>query len=735
MIPRLYATSFVVSQVATYHAVLRSLRAVLEVDLQVGFHPHTRPPDMACSFGGRAVVLPAGEVVERLVHAVQVRERVQLRRYETESSRQALQEEFSKELRTFFNGDWRLASVQHFCFEQGCCKGRSPAVALERAFALAVEFIFAPLCSTLPAESRWSTFGPALARQSGGHLLHSLLPRVLQHAFGTGGAAQPAGANAANADENSWHAFVQKKVKQAVDFHVANRAEGKQALLVALLTTAPIDELSARLQKLDHVGGSVSEIISPKGALHRCQKRLWTVANAWQMVSPDGATVAAIWRHLEDMPNSLDLLHASVLNVGASVWARLEVEYTGWPWLLLNGIMSGPAGDASQLALDIHRRFFEEDACCLDAAFSLPLRRTLRRPEDLQSPQLQALLVQLRRKVLATNMLLEGILSQIKAAVPNTPRNGLPLAEKLCYLGLLSQVLHSHIEKGRIGPRSCKPGVETLKAMGLLDRAAAPLPAKRPDTTLRNHMRSTVVRRRVALQLDSGGAAQPAEAEAGDAATGGAAQPAELAEWPLGSNAWPVTPECLEQFLQSAGSSHGVASKMPRIRWANRDAVLMEDKGLIGPTEKFDRRFSCAQAHPGLCRTKHAAYYQDALRLAWHIERGFTAADLGHYFLFDCPAEDAWWREGVVGGGGGVLVVAVAVVVARVSMAVAVMVAMVVVVGGGGWWWVVAGGGSASREPRMSLARPPALFCTIIILLSCSFYYATTLLCRIIILL
>ncbi len=410
------------------------------------------------------------------------------------------------------------------------------------------------------------------------------------------------------------------------------------------VTTAPIDELSARLQRLDHAGGSVLEIISPRGALHCCQQRLWAVVNAWQgraASAREGAAVAAVWRHLEDVPRTMDCLRASVLNVGASVWARLEVEYTSWPWLLLNGVVSGAGGGASQPALDIHRAFFEEDACCLDASFSLPLRRSLQRVEDLQRPEMQTLLVQLRRKVLTTNMLLEGLLAQIKASVPQTRKNGSPLAEKLSYLGLLSQVLHSHIDKGHRDPRSSKPDIQTLQTMGLLDRAGCRGQSKRPDIACRNRRRSR--------HVDSDGAAQPVEMRA--AATvppagimceaGGAAQLAELAEWPVGSADWPVAPDCLEQFLQSEGSRHGVAGKMPGLRLASSSAVLVEDQGLISPTKKFERRFSCTQAHPGLCRSKHAAVFPEALKLARHIEHCFTATDLGHYFLFHCPVQDA----------------------------------------------------------------------------------------------
>ena len=90
--------------------------------------------------------------------------------------------------------------------------------------------------------------------------------------------------------------------------------------------------------------------------------------------------------------------------------------------------------------------------CCLDEGFSTPLVRKLRLAVDpakeLMSAQMQALLSQLRHRLAkTTNMELECMLAQAKSAVPYSKHA--PSSERLAYLALLSQLSHSHLQRGR----------------------------------------------------------------------------------------------------------------------------------------------------------------------------------------------------------------------------------------------------------------------------------------------
>ena len=106
----------------------------------------------------------------------------------------------------------------------------------------------------------------------------------------------------------------------------------------------------------------------------------------------------------------------------------------------------------------------------------------------------------------------------------------------------------------------------------------------------------------------------------------------------VSSHDWPVSAAALSSFLvshssgQNGGSVAGVANKMTEIRWNSKSSMIARDAGLIPAKKKFRHRFSCSEAHPGLCCTKHHQWYSSCLSLAKNIEKFFTL-DLCHGFF------------------------------------------------------------------------------------------------------
>jgi hypothetical protein len=92
---------------------------------------------------------------------------------------QALYDEFVN----LFNGDLRHSVVQHYCYMPGCCEGHQRKVVLTRCVGLLSAALFSWIGVDLPAENRWYTFGPHLARQCSGMLTHRILGRVVALAF------------------------------------------------------------------------------------------------------------------------------------------------------------------------------------------------------------------------------------------------------------------------------------------------------------------------------------------------------------------------------------------------------------------------------------------------------------------------------------------------------------------------------------------------------------------------
>ena len=105
-------------------------------------------------------------------------------------------------------------------------------------------------------------------------------------------------------------------------------------------------------------------------------------------------------------------------------------------------------------------------------------------------------------------------------------------------------------------------------------------------------------------------------------------------DWSAGNDEWPVQPEILGAHLQ--GARQGLASRAEEERWANRTKLVVADCGKIPDERAFLHRYSCWERHPGLCWSRDRDVYDDVLRMAKSMERLFTSALVGHYFvIFD----------------------------------------------------------------------------------------------------
>lgn len=112
---------------------------------------------------------------------------------------------------------------------------------------------------------------------------------------------------------------------------------------------------------------------------------------------------------------------------------HIQVLYGRWPWKLIGGHL---LPDAERTAM--HREFFNEPPCCLDDWVSKWIRHSISEPSELDSEPFRNLFSTLSRLAPTTNMSLEGMLGMIRQSVGYTKCK--PLAERLSFLGLLSQL-------------------------------------------------------------------------------------------------------------------------------------------------------------------------------------------------------------------------------------------------------------------------------------------------------
>jgi len=288
---------------------------------------------------------------------------------------------------------------------------------------------------------------------------------------------------------------------------------------------------------------------------------------------------------------------------------------------------------------------------------------------DLETPDIVALRQHLAKMLLlATNMQLESLLSDLKHAAPNGKRA--PHAEKVAYQAHLSQIFKSHIADGRLDRRGGLARDELLR-MGLpLDQTScSPSRAQRPDcrwrvtelnTWMREHPEANLEQRCAAARriAETWAAFSPEEKQ--NHAAQMAPAPDEIFSepetassqgeapciWDAGNHEWPLRPEVLRGFVHDH-TAHwsrglpGVASKASQIRKEASAALLVQDCEDIPDAKQYLHRFSCGDLHPGLCASKDADVYRDSLRLAKSLEACLGPTLLCSFLQLSDPSQPA----------------------------------------------------------------------------------------------
>jgi hypothetical protein len=129
-------------------------------------------------------------------------------------------------------------------------------------------------------------------------------------------------------------------------------------------------------------------------------------------------------------------------------------RYFNWPYKLLEPLPN------SQEQRQVDQRFFDAHPCCLDSWFSEPFRAKAGTVAGMQTEEMLLLRHRLTHDLTpTTNMALEGLLAEIKAAVPKGKKS--QNAEKVAMLAFLGKVLKQHIASGR---KDCR-GSESRQAL------------------------------------------------------------------------------------------------------------------------------------------------------------------------------------------------------------------------------------------------------------------------------
>ena len=234
-------------------------------------------------------------------------------------------------------------------------------MATKRVADLLVQTLLRPIAKNIPATNRWHTFSPTLAAQTAARFCHQVLPRLLERGLQP---AQPEKAAADGEAEPPFRVYQNRRRRRALEFHLSE--ETSVTLGVAALVNAPLEKLSKVLQRLDHRGGSMWQVVSGKlGALEECQGHLWELLNPGDASGDVAKAVVAVLRRQRAAGPFVMRLRQAVLGIAGALWARLHVPFSSWPWRLLRCVRNEHAlGQSDAETLGLCNAFFAESDCC-----------------------------------------------------------------------------------------------------------------------------------------------------------------------------------------------------------------------------------------------------------------------------------------------------------------------------------------------------------------------------------
>ena len=287
--------------------------------------------------------------------------------------------------------------------------------------------------------------------------------------------------------------------------------------------------------------------------------------------------------------------------------------------------------------------------CDIDEWWSEALRPTLRTWEDLACEELESMHRTIAWKVKATNMNLEGEISQIRASCPAQTRI---TAERFAYQSHLGLVLADHLQAGRSHP--CRKTAAEMVAEGVpVEAGARKSHCEKPEDEQYDAKKRLLAeakeRSRDGRFLAAvGGGAVPSNMAAqlmaeDHCVSGGEDEEPGVDVFDFHDSNSIVRDEVLESFLSDVPGV-GVAARAAALRKQALKDLYVADKGQIPDSKCFSHRLACHELHPGLCITDDADIYADTIKFekslgnclgphCLHQFVGFSRIALGQAFL------------------------------------------------------------------------------------------------------
>ena len=661
LMPKMYSVCSTLNNSKRKASLMHGLRTVVENDYKSGGVFNMEPPLANAEHNGRILQMTlhrhrytrsrdgdgvVGEMLSR----------------EVIPKREEDNEQLGESLLKLASGHWALPRLQHWC--------RGPAICLCKGsfddlvgltIAMIDRAVIEPMAQKEPSVIRWHTYAPSLEGASLSKLLCDIVRRAIAVSpvfvdDGDDVEEANAGGNAAQKTAQMWRAIAAGKARATVDFY----DDDDMGFIVpaATIISEPLDRLSAILQHADISGHALAEL-TDAGALGHCSRHLFlltqpadhprhTKRTSWQLDT--------LMEHIGFSDERADMVLLQSVSLASQVWACMEILAASWPWrLFLSGVVL-PDMPEEHFQRELEY-FFSEDGCCVDAWVGEWLRQAVTLDELKTEVDWRALVTHIAKRLKTTNMQLERVLKELKESFPRL--HGPVHAETMIHMGALGQLWQHHMRSGGVNPfhssrsdlagaglpvrkfQSDEPSSSQLHCRADVSSVNARLnELKRLNV---NATRAEALQSLANMDAVSRERYMPAQvaAEASYAFCGqrpaGSEAPSPLprsspSSWAPSDGTSPMPPEVLTRVL---GKESGFAFAGNKLRWAMREGVVSEDRGLVPRTVAYRHRFACWERHPGLCYCKDRAVYTDAMALATNLENYFTAKRAGTFVLLE----------------------------------------------------------------------------------------------------
>ena len=537
------------------------------------------------------------------------------------------------QLEEMLNADWSVPRLRHLCLvdpvtKRRHCTNREDAVA--KTCHVLHNSLLADLGGCLPATNKLWTYEPTMVQQGFGHAVHAILPRAAVRAF----AGFDAGGEADASDD--FRAEFHHKVKTAVD-HLQDDRSGV-LVLSSLLVSEPCDHLSLKLQHDDAASTewSLMSLVRSDGPVQKAQSHLFSFIRP----GSDHLNVAVLawhFRATDACTEAVEEARAAVLYISAMLWAKVELVFRTYPWLL---ILLGDPELSHEQKLPIAVGFFNEPECNLDEGFSLWLRRTVAGPEELL--KLSAMFANIGRHGCSGNMPLGNVLALVKMTGKNMGTSH-PSSEMMAHAGLLTQLMKNFLDHGFEDPRrEDRKSLQKAKVPVKPNRRAIQKSRRGKQHSPRPHL-SYMFSRRAQLMKENPGMDRTAanaaamiewragaapivpKAKAKRALKHAPKKPRERCSTvrPIWFERWPLDPEILKEYVLTSTGHPGIARGCSSIRDSAKATLFVRDAGKISDADPMVLRLPCQILHPGLCMKDDEVRFGSAMAMAESVEKFF----------------------------------------------------------------------------------------------------------------